>query len=131
MPFTFGKQEHLKSEKSISLLINKGFSYIIFPLKIHWMLVPKSQNVTIKCAFGVPKKKFKKAVTRNYIRRIMREVYRTNKEILINTLNEKGLKMQFILTYIGDDIPAFQQIESKIILTLHHLIKLHETSMTI
>ena len=128
MPFKFGKAEHLKSEKSISLLITDGFSFVIFPLKIRWILVPKNEKISIKCAFSVPKRKFKKAVDRNYIKRIMREAYRTNKSELVSLFEKNELQMHLLLTFIGDDVPNFQYIESKIILTLQRLIKLHEKS---
>lgn len=126
MPFKFGKAEHLKSDKSISLLITEGFSFLVFPIKVRWILVPKNDKISIKCGFSVPKRKFKKAVDRNYIKRIMREAYRTNKEILTSTLQNNESQMHLLLTFIGDDVPNFQYIESKIILTLQRLIKLHE-----
>jgi ribonuclease P protein component len=128
MPFKFGKAEHLKSEKSISLLITEGFSFVIFPLKIRWILVPKNDNISIKCGFSVPKRKFKKAVDRNYIKRIMREAYRINKSELTAIVEKNELQMHLLLTFIGDDVPNFQYIESKIILTLQRLIKLNEKS---
>ena len=128
MPFKFGKAEHLKSEKSISLLITEGFSFVVFPIKVRWMLVSKVDSSIVKCAFSAPKRKFKKAVDRNYIKRIMREAYRTNKINLISQIAKKDLQLNLLLTYIGDDVPNFQFIESKIILTLQRLRKLNEKS---
>ncbi len=129
MSFKFGKTEHLKSRKSINLLITEGNSFVIFPIKTRWLLVPDNKDVVIKCAFSVPKRKFKKAVERNYIKRIMCEAYRLNKQPLITLLKSKEQKLQLLLTFIGNEMPNYKEIESKIILTLHHLININEKNI--
>jgi ribonuclease P protein component len=124
MPFTFSRHEHLKSRKDITLLISSGFSFFTFPIKIRWILANETQKTPIVCAFSVPKRNFKKAVHRNYIKRLMREAYRLNKQPLFNLLIEKNVKIQILFIFIGNDVPSYKQIESKIILTLQSLISL-------
>ncbi len=128
MPFKFGKTEHLKSKKSIGLLITEGNSFVVFPIKVRWA-ISKTQDTTIKCAFSAPKRKFKKAVDRNYIKRIMREAYRLNKQPLITVLNSKEQKLQLLLTFIGNEMPNYKEIETKIILTLQRLININEKNI--
>jgi len=128
MSFTFGHHEHLKSRKSIALLINSGLSFSKFPIKVRWTIAQQHQAAPVVCTFSVPKRNFKKAVHRNYIKRIMREAYRLNKQQLFDCLIEKNVKIQVLFIFIGNEVPTYQQVESKIILTLQSLIELNETS---
>jgi len=129
MLLTFKKLEHLKSRKSINLLITEGNAFVVFLIKTRWIIVSEAQEVSVKCAFSVPKRKFKKAVDRNYIKRIMREAYRLNKENLLTLFNNKDQKLHLLLTFIGDEMLNYKEIESKIILTLQRLIKLNEKNI--
>lgn len=126
MPFTFGSIEHLKSRKDIALLVTTGFSFQKFPFKVRWRIVDELQTVPVVCAYSVPKRNFKKAVHRNYIKRLMREAYRLNKKALFDVLIEKNVKIQVLFTFISNDLPTFKIVESKIILTLQSLIELNE-----
>jgi len=128
MSFTFGRHEHLKSRKSIALLITSGLTFLKFPIKVRWLVVSDQQIVPVVCTFSVPKRNFKKAVQRNYIKRIMREAYRLNKQHLFDYLIKKNVKIQVLFTFIGNEVPTYQLVESKIILTLQSLIELNETS---
>ena len=70
---------------------------------------------------GVSKKRFKRAVDRNRIKRLMRECIRKNKEALYPSLEGQDLKLAIMLIYIGNEMPNYQALEAKIILTLHRL----------
>ena len=130
MDFTFKKDEHLKSRKEIALLIEKGRTFLVFPIKVRWIKV-SDQKVQVKCTFGVSKRNFKKAVDRNRIKRLMREAYRLNKNQLTTYLIEKNVKIQILFTFIDTTLPDFKKVEYKIILTLQSLIKKNEKSSDI
>ena len=57
-----------------------------------------------KFLFAVSSKKFKRAVDRNRIKRLMREVSRK--------VNVSGIKIAFI--YTGKDLPTYKEVESSI-----------------
>ena len=82
MNFSFPKSEKLKSKKAIKLLFAEGNTVIKYPIKLFYLPVESSHKT--KAAFSVPKHNFKKAVTRNRIKRQLREVYRHQKHLLKN-----------------------------------------------
>jgi ribonuclease P protein component len=50
-------------------------------------------------AISVPKKSFRLAVTRNLIKRRIREAYRKKKQILYNFLSEEKIQITFVLIW--------------------------------
>jgi ribonuclease P protein component len=120
---SFGKKEKLKSQKSIGQLFTEGKSLSIFPLKLIY-LETAQQEVRIKAAVTVPKKNFKRAVHRNRIKRLLRESYRLNKGLVFN--NTQG-NFAFLFLYLGKEMPAFVDIESKMKLLLEKFnARIHE-----
>lgn len=108
---TFSKDERLSGKLLIDLLIKKGNSFTGFPFKITWMEIQESP-VPVKIVISVPKRKFKKAVDRNRIKRLTREVYRKNKHQLIERLGDK--KIALLLVYTSKTIFDYAEAEEKI-----------------
>ncbi len=84
MRFTYPKNEKLKSRKTIDLLFTKGKSVSKYPLRLVYIPLDESEEISIKIGVSVSKKHFKHAVDRNYYKRVLRETYRLNKSILQN-----------------------------------------------
>ncbi len=60
---------------------------------------------------SVPKKRFRHAVDRNRMKRLVREVYRLNKHILWEALAEKDFRLVLAFVCITDTLPTFRAVE--------------------
>jgi ribonuclease P protein component len=105
------KNERLHSKKLIKELFDKGSSFFLYPFKVMVLEINFELPETNQVLFSVSKKKLKKAVDRNLIKRRMRESYRLNKQIL-REMN--GGKKIIGLIYVSSEIVTFQVIENKI-----------------
>lgn len=122
----FPANEKLKSRKKIEQLFAEGKSYHKYPIRIVWLADDESGS-GVKAAVTVSKKRYKRAVDRNLIKRRIREAYRLHKEGICHiALNgEKPISIMFI--YTGTEIFSFSKIEESIIQLLKYLQKtLHE-----
>ncbi|WP_396208906.1 ribonuclease P protein component [Flavobacterium sp.] len=121
MSFTYPKKEKLKSKTTIDLLFSEGNSVSKFPLRLVYIENKEENAVLLKMGVSVSKKYFKKAVDRNYFKRVLRETYRLNKHILLDTL-EKPYAIMFF--YQTKERLSFQEIEEK---TIQLFQKFNET----
>ena len=119
---TLQKSERLTSRTSITQVYNKGKHLNAFPFKIVW-IEEFDTEFGVKVVFSVPKRKFKRAVDRNQIKRFMREAYRLNKHDCINELKTHKKRISLFLVYLGKEIPTYEVSEDKIILLLNRLTK--------
>ena len=117
---TFRKQERLTSLKTIEKLFTEGNVFVIHPYRVFWLRNEDQENC-LKIAISVPKKRFKKAVDRNLLKRRTREAFRTQKDELTETLQLNQLKLSVFLVYINDTIVEFSFLEKKILQVLQKL----------
>ncbi|HSH66258.1 MAG TPA: ribonuclease P protein component [Bacteroidia bacterium] len=108
---TFSKDERLCSKPLIDQLVQKGNSFNGFPFKVTWLEIQQSTS-PVKILISVPKRKFKKAVDRNRIKRLIREAYRKNKHLLIDRLGTR--KVVVLLIYTSKTIADYVTVEEKI-----------------
>jgi ribonuclease P protein component len=94
----FPSAEKLKSKILIDRLFAEGKSVNKFPLKLIYTPVENPEILTHKTGVSVPKRNFKKAVDRNYFKRLMREAFRKNKYLVDNNLPHK---FAFMFIYTG------------------------------
>ena len=128
-PFSYNKQEKLKSRKLLEQLFSKGRSFNVFPLKVFYMLPAEKLDFYIKMGVGVSGRNFKKATQRNRVKRLLREAYRTEKTGLHQFLQEQNMQAAAFVLYIDKAEPVFATIKEKMPIALKRLIKeLHENS---
>ncbi|MCB9202250.1 MAG: ribonuclease P protein component [Flavobacteriales bacterium] len=110
----FGKEYKLKSKKQIEQLFKDGKWISKFPLKMIILEVESDEMVFFKAGVSVSKRNFKRAVDRNRIKRLMREVIRMNKKIIQENTRRKAI---FMLMYTSREILDYATIEK----TFKHL----------
>ena len=119
--FTLGNEERLKSNLSIQELLTNGRTVSLFPLKIYWNFsTDPHQKYPVRAAMNVPKRKFRRAVDRNLMRRRLREVYRLNKNLLYETLDQNQQKIQLIILLLSDEFIPYGQLEKD----MHKILRL-------
>ena len=129
-PFSYNKQEKLKSRKLLERLFSKGRSFSIFPLKVFYLVPEEKLDFYIKTGVGVSGRNFKKATQRNHVKRLLREAYRTEKTPLHQFLKEQGKQAVVFILYIDKGEPVFATIKEKMPVALKRLIKeLNENSI--
>ncbi|MBK8599362.1 MAG: ribonuclease P protein component [Flavobacterium sp.] len=108
----YPKSERLKSKNTIDLLFSKGKSVSKYPLRLVYVAVEKESESDIQVGVSVSKKYFKKAVDRNYYKRVLRETYRLNKHIILESVTDSYAVMFF---YQSADRLTYAEIYEKTI----------------
>lgn len=115
--FTFPKSERLNSKKLIEELFNEGSYFYLYPFRVSYLFKEDLTDYP-QVMFSVSKKKFKSAVKRNRIKRLMKEAYRLNK----NTIAGKPVLVAFV--YTSDEMPEFKFIQKRVEKALKKLTEL-------
>src|ERR1700712_3819701 len=100
--YTFTKEERLCNKKLIDQLYHNGSSFLCYPFKVSWLMATDLQPFPAQVLFSVSKKRYKKAVDRNLIKRRIREAYRLHKQQCLYTpLLNADRKIILSIGFIG------------------------------
>ena len=100
--YSLPQSERINSKKRIDRLFRGGGSKAMTASPLRMVYMADSRQTDSQPSDGhqpmaqmmvsVPKRYFKRAVKRNYVKRQVREAYRLNKHILVNHLTQKADK---------------------------------------
>ncbi|PTX60511.1 ribonuclease P protein component [Kordia periserrulae] len=128
MNYRFPKEEKLKSKKCVELLFSEGAAVTKFPLRLVFIATDLPKNVPVQAGVSVAKRRFKKAVTRNHIKRLMREAYRLHKNEVFNRISTS---YAFMFLYIGKQEPTFEEIDASMTRLLEKFIEKIDATNTL
>ncbi|WP_045689548.1 ribonuclease P protein component [Hymenobacter sp. AT01-02] len=119
--YSFPKEEHLCRKKLIDELFGRGSSFGLYPLRIVWLPTADATTDAPQVLVSVSKRNFKRAVDRNYFKRLMREAYRLNKYRLLEAPGGHRVG-QLAIIYTGKEKKPFTLVEKKLISGLERLL---------
>jgi ribonuclease P protein component len=111
--YTLSQNDRLKKQKQIQTLFLKGKSLYAPRFRLVYAALSSETN-GVKFGVSVPKKKFKKAVQRNRIKRLVREAYRLEAPVLREMAQAKQQEWHLFFIFTGADLPAFSEVQSSI-----------------
>ncbi|OIP84775.1 MAG: hypothetical protein AUK44_01340 [Porphyromonadaceae bacterium CG2_30_38_12] len=121
--FTFPKKEHLCGEIRIANLFTHGKAFIVYPLRVVYSIEATQKEIPVRVLVGVPKKRFKLAVNRNRIKRLIREAYRLQKITLVEHCLEGKVSVQIAFNYVADNEIDYKTIEKKMMIAMERIIQ--------
>ncbi|MEZ5173209.1 MAG: ribonuclease P protein component [Bacteroidia bacterium] len=118
------KKERLHGRSIIEKLFAGGKHFRVHPFKVIWIQNQEAEDLpNLRIGISVSKRISRKAVTRNRIKRLIREAYRTSKSPFSEKLGLARKHIDFFLVYQGTDEPVLLDLKEKINLILERLSK--------
>lgn len=122
---TFRKHERLCGRTRISEVVTSGAAVHDPPLRLVGKYMELPTNVPAQVAFAVPKRRLRRAVQRNRVKRLLREAWRLNKDRYYDLLRGHGRQCALLFIYQGGEAFTLKEAEQKITRSLDRWFKQH------
>lgn len=107
---SFRKEERLCNKRHINALYQSGSSFLLYPFRVVFLPCDEIE-VPVQVLISVPKRRFKRAVDRNLLKRRIRESYRLKRNAFLSALDGRPLLLSFM--YVGNKIEDYDTISRK------------------
>ena len=120
---TLHKSERLDKKKVIDKMFSGGArSFSVFPLRVVYLPVEESE-APVSILVSVSKRRFKRAVKRNLVKRQVREAYRKNKHLLLDALASRNKRLIIAFIWLDNHIHSSAEVEEKVKKLLFHIVE--------
>ena len=109
---TFRKAERLCSKKRIETLFAGSRAISAYPLRV--VFRKKDEEQPTQLLITVSKRHFKHAVDRNRIKRLVREAYRLNKSLLLDSPSMRDKRLDLAFVWLSDELYDYPTVESRV-----------------
>lgn len=123
MSFSFNKEERLCIKILIDRLFQSGKSFSYYPFKIIYLELSRDSEIPAQVLISVSKRKFRKAVQRNFLKRRIREAYRHLKPDLYVALSNQNKRIAIGIIYISTKTESYSSILTRLRGALNRLKK--------
>lgn len=121
MDHTFCKSERLYHKILFEELLASDFSFVSYPFRVIAKVSSQPDVFPGRIAVSISKKKFKRAVKRNRLKRLTREAYRLHKNDAKEGKKFSTVDMLFI--YIDSQIQDYSKIEKAVCRALQKIVQ--------
>ena len=121
MKLGFKRKNHLKSKRIIDSLFLSGKALNKSPFRLLLSEVNESDFVGVQVMISVPKRRFKLAVSRNRIRRLISEAYRLKSGEIQQQIESDKKHLAIAIIYMGKKEQSFSVIQEKLETALKEL----------
>lgn len=112
--YTLGSESRLKREQHIETLFRTGKAFSVFPVRIIWTLAPRgAEEAPARAGFSVSKKKFKRAVDRGRVKRLLREAWRLQQHEIIPAIPAES-QLHLFLIFSDSALPQYGLVHSTV-----------------
>ena len=114
----------------MDLAFAKGIKMKQYPLMGRAIQTALPHDVPFQAAFSVGKKRFRRAVDRNRIKRLLREAWRVEKTRLAKNWEPGTPQWAVVFIFVGSDIPTFSECQGLMAHAVDHLEQAHRVAGT-
>ena len=116
----FLKSERLRSKIEIDKLFKDNNMFFAYPFKVIWNIEKIKTHTSV--LISIPKKKIRRSISRNQLKRYIRESYRINKNIL-----KDSTPLKIGILYSSEKNYEFSFLDERIKLILRRLNDINNT----
>jgi ribonuclease P protein component len=119
--FKFPKAEKLCERKNIDSIFESGSAFYVHPVKVYYQISSDEKGAAVQVLISIPKRNIKKAVDRNRLKRIIRECYRLQKNMLSEKCLNENVKLKLAFIYTLRKPMEYHELHEIIFLILQRL----------
>lgn len=116
------KRERIYLKRSIEQVYTEGQAFLVYPLRVVYLLSTEPLPDRAQMMVGVGKKYFKRANKRNHLKRLVREAYRQNKHVWHTALAASGIYGRIAYSNVAKEMPTYLQVERAVCKSLEKII---------
>ena len=125
------KYERICKENDVKALFEQGVGVSVYPYRVIYLFRhDESGRPTVRLLVSVSKKRFHHAVSRNRVKRLMREAWRRNKAALYEICERDNISVDVALVYTATVIHSYEEMLAKTKKAVQEIVKRYEAHST-